>query len=346
MYDVGMNRAVAAGATFGGVALIVGGLAIAGFSSDSLSAVLINGGVALALFALLLLLERRLMSRAADVASSTAEATVERNTKDLRDRIVKLENLDDAQVEARAQRRLAEERLVERLSTEVLTTDVVGSLLVEAYNDGLFADDRTFRVRTSDRADCQVLYMLPMKDPTKVPILFFDFEPFLDDDRPMVLDSGTQMTVPAGGPTTCCFSITDDAGKMAGELEAALTKANKPTNGFSLQYALNQLVSSVQVMRRARAAESGSPLRMQGRLRLLINDEWGITDAGLEAVAEPKCFETRVGGFWATGGVSPFSPSTVSLSGEMSVRDDADWLATRDWLTQREHWKLEYREAS
>ena len=74
-----------------------------------------------------------------------------------------------------------------------------------------------------------------------------------------------------------------DLGEFISEVYSVLTRANVPHDRFSLQTLISNLQGSHRLMIEARKAPQGSGKRLDGKLMLLINDEWVVTDAGLEA---------------------------------------------------------------
>jgi hypothetical protein len=155
-----INWRVAAPASGVGLAAIVGGLAFGGFGRAAFSSVLINVGTAVGLIVVLVLLERGVLVRAAAVARREAVQTVERETADLLNRVVRLENLDDAQAEERARRRQVTAEAVKRLLDQELSAATVGEVLSHARNQRLFSD--RFSVRTSADPKAHALYMLAL----------------------------------------------------------------------------------------------------------------------------------------------------------------------------------------
>ena len=134
----------------------------------------------------------------------------------------------------------------------------------------------------------------------------------------------------------------EPAGEIAGMLEAALERLNVPPERFSFRFALERLVHSVDLMRRARAAPSGSPLRLDGRLIILINDEWAYTDVGLESTTSATTFPASSG--WAepphwrssSGRRHVFAvhvPKDALASADEPLREAIDWLRSRERLT-------------
>src|SRR5262249_10821123 len=130
-----------------GIGLVVLGLGFGGFGRDAWSSVLINVGTAVGLVVVLVLLEQRVLRRASTVAQQAARDTVRRETADLRNRVTRLENLDDGQADERVRRRQATRDALQRLQDEELTVSALGEVLAYAHEQQLFGE--SFRVRTS-----------------------------------------------------------------------------------------------------------------------------------------------------------------------------------------------------
>lgn len=63
--------------------------------------------------------------------------------------------------------------------------------------------------------------------------------------------------------------------------------------GAAAAEAIEQRLVSHRLMVEARQAAEGSGKRLKGRLRLLINDEWALTDAGLEGTKSDLLYPWR-----------------------------------------------------
>ena len=79
------------------------------------------------------------------------------------------------------------------------------------------------------------------------------------------------------------WSSVADLEEFISEVYSVLTRANVPHDKFSLQTLISNLQGSHRLMVEARKAPQDSGKRLNGKLMLLINDEWVVTDAGLEA---------------------------------------------------------------
>ena len=68
------------------------------------------------------------------------------------------------------------------------------------------------------------------------------------------------------------------------------TRANLPSDKLSLERCVLHMQESHRLMVEARQAPEGSSKRLNGKLMLLINDEWAFTDAGLEGTQSDNFF--------------------------------------------------------
>jgi hypothetical protein len=332
-----INWKVAGPASVVGAGAIVAGLLVGEFERAAFSSVLINAGTAIGLVVVLVLLERGVFVHVAAVAREAAAETVERETAELRNRVVRLENLDEAQAQQRDRRRQAATEAVQMLLDQELSAASVGELLTYAYDDRLFGEGR-FRVRTSPSPDCHLLYLLPLEAKNRVAAVWLDFEPFDWGDTVEV--GGRPIPTPKRRDTTVMWIHDEDAAEIASELEAGLERMNVPTHGFSLEYALRRLARSVEVVRGSRRAEAGDPLRLKGTLELLINDDWAITSFGLESVSFDIAYRASWAQFMGSGGGAVWHPTT--LRGVTDPPDEArgGWDEALVWVTDREGWAL------
>lgn len=211
-----------------------------------------------------------------------------------------------------------------------MSPSTVGALLADAHDEKLF-DGRQFRVRTSARPDSHVLYMLPLRAANGVQVIWLDFEPIEDSDE---IGAEVGVPLPLKREATVMWVNDQPASGIASELEAGLERRNEPLREFSLTYGLEQLAESVRIMRAARSADAGSPLRMLGSLRLLINDRWAYTSFGLEAVLGPAGFPALASGF--RGG----PPAAAWWKGCVSDCERPDDEPERQWLDAIIGWRI------
>lgn len=198
--------------------------------------------------------------------------------------------------------------------------------------DRLFDGD-SFHVRTSDDPECPLLYMLPFIDSQRVIAVYLDFEPMELSPDPVLVD-GKPVPVPNKTDSTVMW-INDDAAHIGAELLVGLERRNIPSRGFGLGYAVDRLLKSIEVMRLARAAPAGSAARLQGQLRVLINDDWAYTSEGLEAVSAATIFPVKAAG-WANGrrcvGPYMFLSDDDRAAAPAGLAEALDWIAGREGI--------------
>lgn len=323
------------GVVLAGGTLVFGGLFFADFKGDAWASVLIEGGAAIALAGLLVALERRMVVQAVegarDEARAVARAETTRAADDLRGRVERLEDLERSQDEASSRRRGAVSEKIAKVRSGDVRCNTVGALLLEGHR-GLF-NSRYFRVRASLEPNGPVLYFVPLQDGrNEVPFIWLDFDQPTFSGR--TIDAGRiPIEVPDANPTTVLWAGNTPASEVAGELAEVLERTNTPSSGFSLAYALDRLARSLEIMIEARRAPGGSPRRLQGRLELLINEHWVLTDAGLESLDEALVYPLQGGGFTAAGG-------RIWLRKHLVISDepvDLDgWSEARKWMEDRE----------
>lgn len=327
-----VNWKVAAPITVIGAILALGGLAVAGFNSASVSSLLLNLGSAVALIALVVALEPRLTRQVRRVVEGATAEAVERSTSEIRERVERLEDLERAQLDERERRRAERDAGVERLRHDVLSPSAVGEILAAAHDEHLF-DGREFRVRTSPRPDAHVLFMLPLRAANGIRVMWLDFEPIDDGDE---VDLTLGVPLPHKREATVMWINDEPASSVASQLESGLERLNEPLRDFSLAFALERLVESVRVMREARSAEEGSPLRLTGALRMLINDRWAFTSFGLEAVHDVAAFPARSAGFRGGPPGAVLWKGCVSNCERPNPEPEAEWREAIAWLRDRE----------
>lgn len=314
-----------------GLVAVIGGLAVADFGDSAISGLLIEIGVGVGLIATVVLVERRLIRRISDAASAVAAEAVRSETAGFQERIVRLENLDEARQQERDRRYRSNDDMIRKVLAEELTAASLGELLVVAINDRL-VDDRSFGVRTSDDPDSPVLHFCVLTAKNGVAALWLDFEALSTNSQVIDVPGVGPVPAPVGTEAAAMWIDGDSADKLAVDLELGLERINQPTNGFDLGYAIKRLTSSLEVMWRARALPAGSPQRLHGQLILLINDHWAITTHGVESIVTDIRLVIAGGGFDRTGG---WAVKHIRLP------DDFDetlrgWPETETWLSKRE----------
>jgi hypothetical protein len=333
-----INLKWAVPATIVGVGIVIGGLVVGRFSRATVAEALISLGVALALVGVLVFLERHMLREVSHVAASAASDAVENQTADLRERMSRLEDLDEAQVRAREERKRRSDQLIDRLKEANLDHPrFVGDLLLSALTDKLF-DGATFHVRTSADAECPVLYMVPLVSGTDVIGLWLAFEQFDQFQHMKVEGVPEPIVVPVNNGSGAMWVHGTTAGEVAGELESKLEQRNEPRHSFSLAFALERLAQSVLVMRDARAADAGSPQRLRGALVLLINDQWAITSEGLESLASEAAAYPISLAHWGSDGT--WQRQHLKVSSPRPSESSAEWREASSWMEDREYCEI------
>ena len=245
--------------------------------------VFIEVGAAAGVGGIVLLFKPRLLrqvdERATDVATKAAATTAEEiatsRTEGFERRLVKLESISD--IQARERDRLEQEtkRIIATVGDDASFASV-NDLLGRAHELRLFA--KTLLIRSSDELG-QPLFETSQRTyetgtETVQAISFEIVAPTLSDflpERYSWLDHEVH------------WSSDADLEEFISEVYSVLTRANVPHDRFSLQTLISNLQGSHRLMMEARKAPQGSGKRLNGKLMLLINDEWVVTDAGLEA---------------------------------------------------------------
>jgi hypothetical protein len=320
-----------------GLGLVGAGLALDEFSRDAWSSLFIDIGVAIALVAVLVKIEQTVVR---SIAKETATAVSERSARALRERVERLETLEEAQTEQRSRRRSTSDQLVEDLLSGELTPTSVGQVVVEAQKDQLF-DGEYFRIRTSEHPAAHVLYMLPLVAANGVQILWLDFEAFELGD-PLSTSTGS-IPAPARNESTVMWTAGNSADQIASELEVGLERKNLPYNDFNFKFTLERLATSFRIMREARGSSGVSDKRLEGRLRLLINNEWAITSFGLESTSRSIAMRAKWAGFHGGNssgmGVAIWEGTQFALPNVFPERD-ACWEDAIAWVKERERWSI------
>ena len=317
-----------------GVVFIVTALWLSGDKSGWAS-VLVNLGTTLVLVGILAFLEPRLLRRVSKAAGDAATAATEQVTRDIAQRLTRLEDLDSAADETQRRQRRAADEAVADVETGNATASSIGQLVVDGQHERLF--DERFRVRTGPDLTCSELYFLPLVDGTpKVVMLFMDFEPIFADTTRARSPADLMQAIRKTDSTVVWAD--QGAHDVGAELIAALHRLNMSSDGFRFGHALKRLTASLQLMREARDAPTGSPKRLKGRLRLMINDDWVLTDEGLEATNRDVVFRSvayRLVGM----GVSIFSMPTY-IEATAAAEDETSYAEALQWVRDRLGWEV------
>ncbi len=185
----------------------------------------------------------------------------------------RLDRLTDATAEAVAQRHLSQDATLARLSQEV-SFETVTSALEEAKRLNAI-DPFLFRVKAT-----------PALDGLRVEFSWVELEP---SDRPaervfrLELWSPDPETRAALSQQWLTWKPEQPAPAVGDAVVLALERAGlfRDSQTFDWGLTISELQRSLEVAIAARRADPGA-LRLQGRLIERVNDDWMLTDAGIE----------------------------------------------------------------
>ena len=215
-------------------------------------------------------------------ATEVAQRIVEESTAEIRERIEKLETLREKQQRVEAKRHAATSQLIDKVR-EQPDFDSTLALLAEARMKDLFSPHFSLRCGSN-----QNLLMDLRIDERLLPLIATG--ELIDEDQiciEITVHSPTG-TLPSAESYWWGGESIEEA--WNGFLDACESKA-VPMEGIGLTDVFAALAASYGVMIDARRSPVGDPMRLQGELRLLVNDEWVITSAGLESRLSNDRFE-------------------------------------------------------
>ena len=251
--------------------------------------VFIEVGAAAGVGGIVLLFKPRLMrqvgERAAETATTTAEAITTSRTEALEERLVRLESISDIQAGEQDRQQEEANRLITAIS-ETPSYDSVYELLTEADEQRLFLDG--VFVRTNEGTGTPLLklrlFIVDSQDRRHemvrlVSLLFYS------------LRDGGYKEVHQG---RVLWASDEEFGELVQKILRLHVQLNMPTEGLDLEESFQHLQRSYQLMIDARLSPPTSHQRLQGRLIFLINDEWALTSAGLEATQSDHIYASSL----------------------------------------------------
>ena len=216
-------------------------------------------------------------------ATEVAQRIVEEGTAENRERSEQLETLREVQQSVEAERHAAASELMDKVR-EQPDFDSTFALLEDAFMKNLFSH-QDLRLRCGSN---QGLLMDVRIDDLLLPLMVMeDLIPLERLCLEIAVHSPTA-TLPSAKSSWCSGESIKDAWNSF--LDACEREA-VPMEGIGLTDVFAALASSYGVMTEARRSPGGDPMRLQGQLRLLVNDEWVITTAGLESRLSNDCFD-------------------------------------------------------
>ena len=258
-----------------GGALIAGGLLLGGTWAD----VAIEVGAAAGVGGIVLLFKNRFMrqvdKRATEAAITTAEATITPTTEALEELRIRLDSLRDIQATEKERQQEHSQQIGSAIG-EAASFRNIYNLLEEADKLQYFANGLLVKAGGDAAQPLLHIFRYSYKEPDqpRTEIVYFTVVPF--DER-----SGTYSEAEGAAiGWTEEGSIQDVVRRTI----RAYVRLNLPYGDLSLETALSNLRDSYRLMDEARQEPQGSNRRLEGSLLFRMNEEWVLTDVGLEAV--------------------------------------------------------------
>ena len=256
-----------------GVGCIAGGVFIGDVTKD----IAIEVGVTAAVGGVVILFEP-LISRQ---LNRTIKEAVKAGTAELEERLVQLEGIEEVQA-SELQRQQADAEAVLASLDDPVTFSNVAELLDVAYAEGLFTEE-VFLKTSAERGRP----LLEVQTVNAQRIGFSIHAPADSSSR------GTQFELMAEGTTV--WDADEGPDVVIGKIVRAYKILRLSYNRLSLGTAFAQLKHSYRIMYAARQEPADSVKSLAGRLVFLVNDEWALTDIGLESIVSGTVFKYRKG---------------------------------------------------
>ena len=249
--------------------------------------VFIEVGAAAGVGGIVLLFKPRLMrqvkEQATEAGAAVAEDIASTKAEAIEQRLVKLESISDIQARERDRLQEETERVIAAVDADASVPNLI-DLLEQASQQSLFAE--SFFIKTSEvlgQPLFQVSHGIYTVDPEVIRMLSWDILAEVESY------TGARTYESIEEPGVRWLDNVDFA-EFVREVYSVFTRANLPSDSLSLENSILHLQESHRLMVEARQAPEGSSTRLNGKLVLLINNEWALTDAGLEGVLSNHLF--------------------------------------------------------
>ena len=258
------------------IALIgIGLAALSYWPAGATEAILIEVGIGMLLAGIALFFEPWLMREVERVATEAATDVVE----SARENLIALNQVADIQANEIRRRRDTMNRLFIE-AEEDTTCDTYCNLLSIANAEGWIESNMLLK---SSISDDEVLFKVSLSNPRggeepsssrAISFTMNQLQEFPDDG---LLYSPVKNT-------TIYWRSDEDVATLAARLVAGYERSRMSVDRLSVGYLLRQVVDSCRLAYDAHSAMWESATGPFGRVRFLINDDWALTDVGLEGI--------------------------------------------------------------
>lgn len=291
------NAHLRAATKWGTVLMLFGAILVVGsaLSAESWTEAGISLGTGSVLAGLVFILEPRFVRHIGAEAGRTASATatttatdvatrvVDERTAEITERVELLERLQALQDKITADRRTAASDLVRRVR-EQPDFESTAELLEKAQDQLLFS---SLRLRTGQDHGTLVSMTWETISPDVLRVMgeyiaggeYFDADALVEDHILLHAFSVFGEGSSAASPWLATQTLTEAWNAFLDTCE----RERVPTLDLGLPAVFEALTTSYAVMTDSRQRAPSDPRRIRGRLILLVNDEWAITDEGLES---------------------------------------------------------------
>ena len=221
---------------------------------------------------------RQVDQRAAEAGATAGQTAAALRTEALEERLVRLEGVSDLQADALVRQRAAAERLVNAVGDSPSFPNIF-ELLERASAQGLFMD--RFLVATSNELGRPLLEVslvspLPEDQPIHIePLVYFRIFELTPST-----EEGERFRPARGGELI--WRSEDSLSELADRIFDICVKLNLSYDSFMLDVSFASIMLNHHLMFNARQEPEDSAKRLHGKLLFGINDEWVLTDVGLE----------------------------------------------------------------
>ena len=276
-------------ATLWGVVLILLGLfleaaSIVGWADDKWSDVSVSVGASALLAGFVMFLEPRLVrdvgqaasTATAGLAASTATEVAARiatdRTRELDERLSRVEGIREVQDRVRAQRKQAATQLAKRLRAGVPDYSHVEELLADADSRLLF-DDLWLRCGNSNNLLLSFRILQDVKTLGRSIFVCLG----KTSTRPLLRPGVSELRGKFPDMVTISEWRPDESFEVAYQrFDEACEQVNQSTQDMDFESAFISLSESYELMVHARDSQTTDAIRLAGRLTLRINEEWAI----------------------------------------------------------------------